>query len=66
MPNNIMEFKINKKYSNKIIEKYSYNISISGNLKGGEHTITTKTNTFIMLLEGAWRGGNVLYYKCIK
>lgn len=61
-----MEFKVNKEYSNKTIQKHSKGISISGDVKGGEHTITTDTNTFVMLLEGSWRGTNSLYYKCVK
>lgn len=61
-----MEFKIGKQYSNKSIEKNSKNISISGQLIGGEHRIETETNTFIMLVDGAWRGGNSIYYRCVK
>lgn len=61
-----MQFKIGKEYSSKTIDKNSKNISLKGELKGGEHTITTDTNTFVMLSDGAWRGGNSLYYKCVK
>ena len=61
-----MIFKINKQYSSKAIEKNSKGIRTSGAVEGGKHTIVTDTNTFVMLVSGAWRGGNSLYYKCIK
>ena len=61
-----MIFKINKEYSNKTIGKHSKNISIEGQFEGGKHTIHTETNKFIMLVEGAWRGANSIYYKCVN
>ena len=61
-----MIFKINKQYSNKTIGKHSKNISIEGQFEGGKHTITTNTNTFVMLESRAWRGGKSFYYKYTK
>lgn len=61
-----MIFKLNKEYSSKTIQKHCKGISISGNIKGGEHTITTDTNVFVMSITNAWRGTNSFYYKCVK
>lgn len=64
-------YKIGKHYSNTNISKQLKNISISGAVEGGKHTIEgidSEGNkvTFVMLSEGAWRGGKSIYYKCCK
>ena len=64
-------YKLNKHYSNNSIAKQLKDISTSGQLEGGKHTIEgidTQGNklTFVMLLGGAWRGGKSIYYKCTK
>lgn len=62
--------KINKVYSDNRIYKELTDIIISGQFIGGEHTIEGKCNgeemTFVMVTEGAWKGGKYLYYKRIK
>lgn len=61
-----MTFEINKTYSNRKIFKHSKNVSYEGERSGGEHTIITETNKFIMLVVGAWRGTQCIYYRCVK
>ena len=61
-----MEFKLNKDYSSKTIQKNCKNIKTSGQFIGGEHTIESDNLKFVMLSEGAWRGGNSMYYKLVK
>ena len=61
-----MIFEINKSYSNKTIFKNSKNVSYEGECSGGEHTIITETNKFVMLVVGAWRGTQCLYYRCVE
>ena len=64
-------YKIGKSYSNTNISKQLKKITTSGQLEGGKHTIEgidSEGNklTFVMLSEGAWRGGKTIYYKCCK
>lgn len=64
-------YKIDKHYSNTNIGKQLKDISISGAVEGGKHTIEGIDNqgnkvTFVMLSTGAWRGGKSTYYKCTK
>ena len=64
-------YKINKHYSNTNIGKQLKNITTSGTLEGGKHTIEGIDSlgnkvTFVMLSTGAWRGGKSIYYKCVK
>lgn len=61
-----MQFKLNKEYSNKTIQKYCKNIVISGQFIGGEHTIQSDNLKFVMLKDSAWRGKNSIYYKCVQ
>jgi hypothetical protein len=61
-----MIFKLNKDYSSKTIQKHCKDIKISGAVEGGKHTIESGTLKFVMLSEGAWRGTNSIYYKCVK
>ena len=65
-----MIMKIGKVYSNRRIFKELQDIEISGQAIGGKHTIKGRYNNedvvFVMLTEGAWRGGKSLYYKRIK
>ena len=61
-----MEFKLNKNYSSKTIQKHCKNIKTSGQFIGGEHTIYSDNLKFVMINEGAWRGGNSMYYKLVK
>lgn len=61
-----MEFKTGKEYSSKTIEKHCNNIKTFGKLEGGEHTIESDSLKFVMLSEGAWRGGKSYYYKCVR
>jgi hypothetical protein len=58
-----MDFKVNKSYSNRTIAKHCKNLQSSGQLIGGEHTIENENYKFVMLLNGAWRGGKSIYYK---
>ena len=59
----------NKKYSNKTLNKLLTNITTEGQFIGGEHTIKGmyegKLYTFVMLQQGAWRGGNTIYYSMV-
>ena len=61
--------KKNKDYSNKILSKLLTNITTEGQFIGGEHTIKgmyeDKLYSFVMLKEGAWRGGNTIYYRMV-
>ena len=58
-----MEFTLNKDYSNATIAKHCKNLQLSGQFIGGEHTIENENYKFVMLSEGAWRGGKSIYYK---
>lgn len=61
--------KKNKDYSSKILSKLLTNITTEGQFVGGEHTIKGiydgKLYTFVMLKDGAWRGGNTIYYRMV-
>jgi hypothetical protein len=61
---------IGKSYSSKSILNKLENIETSGRQIGCEHTINGLYNgeqvIFIMLLNGAYRGGSSYYYKRIK
>lgn len=61
-----MQFKLNREYSNKTIQKHCKNIVTSGQFIGGEHTIQSDNLKFVMLKDGAWRGTNSIYYKCVQ
>lgn len=61
-----MEFKLNKDYSNKTIQKHCKNIKTSGQFIGGEHTIESDNLKFVLLESGSWRGTNSFYYKLVK
>ena len=59
----------NKDYSDKLLSKLLTNITTEGQFVGGEHTIKgiyeDKLYSFVMLKEGAWRGGNTIYYRMV-
>lgn len=61
--------KKNKDYSSKILGKLLTNITTEGQFIGGEHTIKgmyeDKLYSFVMLRDGAWRGGNIIYYRMV-
>lgn len=57
-----INFKLNKDYSNTTIAKHCKNLQTSGQFLGGEHIIENENYKFLMLSEGAWRGGKSIYY----
>lgn len=61
-----MEFKLNKEYSSRTIQKHCKNIKTTGQFIGGEHTIESDGLKFVMLREGAWRGTNSIFYKLVE
>lgn len=61
-----MIFKLGKEYASKTIEKHCKNIQTSGKFEGGKHTIQSDNLKFVMLEEGAWRGGKSVYYKLVS
>lgn len=61
-----INFKLNGVYSSRAITRELDNIVTSGQAIGGVHTIENECYRFIMLSEGAWRGGSSYFYRLVE
>jgi hypothetical protein len=61
-----VDFKLNNNYSSNYIFSNLDNYVASGEVIGGVHTIENEYYRFVMLSEGAWRGGSSYFYRLVE
>jgi len=61
-----INFKLNGVYSGKAITKQLSNLVTSREATGGVHAIENESYRFVMLNNGAWRGGISYFYKLVE
>ena len=61
-----INFKLNGVYSGKAITRQLCNLVTSGEAIGGVHIIENESYKFVMLNNGAWRGGSSYFYKLVE